>query len=330
MRIATRCTQLSRLLSAVAVLLILTDCMDAHPTAPQHSKLRLDESNGPVTVSSVITLFDKGGKTQTFTRVQKLRPVVRNGVAFSMVITDSTAQAAGVPSGTLTPILALQTGSLVGNYNQTVIDTTTGTLYKVVATGPMTYNYPIDYGYFATNAGVKIVETHYKWQPVSGGYALLAQKEVTYTPTGAVFATVVSTVTSPATYAMAETAPTISRRLGSLLHGAMCYFLPQTAYAQGKNKGGGNGPVVQPYNFPLPGSDCYMEGAELALAGVAAWVDATNPEIGIFAYSATLGFYEVTFANYLQCTRRPPRCSASTCTGGGGTSWNVLAMGGAY
>jgi hypothetical protein len=333
MRIATRCTHLPRLLSLVGVLLILTACMDRNPTGPQHPKLRLDESNRPVTVSSVITLFEKDGKTQTFTSVQKLRPVVRNGVAFSMVITDSTAQAAGVPTGTLTPILALQTGSLVGNYNQTVLDTTTGKVYKVVATGPMIYNHPIDYGYFATNSGVKIAETHYKWQPVTGGYALLAQKEVSYTSTGAVFATVVSTVTSPATYAMAETGPTISRRLGSLLHGAMCYFLPQTAYAQGKNKGGGgSGPVVQPYNLPLPGSNCYMEGAELGLAGVAVWLDATNPEVGIFAYSATLGYYEVTFAKYLQCTRAPARCTPWTngCSGGGGTSWNVLAMGGAY
>ena len=332
MRNATRSTQVPRLLSAVAVLLILTACVDRNPTAPQHPKLRLDEGSGPVTVSSVITLFDKEGKSQTFTRVQKLRPVVHNGVAFSMVITDSSAAAAGVPNGTLTPILALQTGSLVGNYNQTVIDTTTGKLYKVVATGPMIYNYPIDYGYVATSAGAKIVETHYKWQAVTGGYALLAQKEVSYTSTGAVFATVVSTVTSPASYAMAETGLTTSRRLGSLLYGAMCYFLPQTAYAQGKNKGGGSGPVSQPFNLPLPGSDCYMEAAELGVAAVAAWLDATNPEVGIFAYSATLGYYELTFAKYLQCTRAPARCTPWTngCSGGGGTSWNVLAMGGAY
>jgi hypothetical protein len=75
-----------------------------------------------------------------------------------------------------------------------------------------------------------------------------------------------------------------------------------------------------------------MEGAQLAIAGVAAFVNATNPEVGIFAYSATLGFYEVTFATYLQCTRRPPRCTPWTngCSGRGGTSWDVLAMGGAY
>jgi len=271
-------------------------------------------------VSSVITLFDKAGKTRTFTTVQKLRPVVRNGVAFSMVITDSSAQAAGVPNGTLTPILAVHTGSWVGNYNETVIDTTTGKLYKVIGTGPMIYNYPIDYGY-VTAAGVKVTEIHYKWQAVTGGYALLAQKEVTYTSTGAVFATVLSTVTSPATYAMAEDAPTISRRLGSLLYGAVCYFLPQTAYAQGKKAGGGTGPIVQPYSLPLPGSTCYTEGAELGIAAAAVWADAANPEVGIFAFSATLGYFEVNFANYLQCINKPPRCTASTCTGGGGTSW---------
>jgi hypothetical protein len=322
MRIARLSRQIPFTCCALAITLILGACADQQPTAPQHPRLRLGENSGPVTVSSVTTLFDKNGQPRTtFTQVQKLRPVVRNGIVYSMVLTDSSAQAAGVPTTTVTPILAVQTGDMVGNYNQTVTDTTTMRNYRVVATGPMIYNAPIDYGYFATTSGVKLAEIHYKWQTVSGGYALLAQKKLTYSPTGVLFASVVSTVTSPATYAMSESGPTVSRRLGSFLHGAMCYFLPQTAYAQGKKKGTGTGPIVQPDNMPLPGSDCWTEGAEMGIAGAVVGWDAYNPEIGLFTFYGDLGLFEVNFVSYLRCLRRPPRCTPSTCTGGGGTSW---------
>ena len=327
-----RKTNTAGLLGTLGLALLLVGCGDQQPVAP-HSKLKVEAGNNSVlTVNSEITLYDKGGRERKYTRTQQLQTqmvagVVRatvvapgGGARASMQVNDSSAQAAGY-TAPLTPVVGVRYGSGVANYTLYVTDTTTMKIYKVVATGPMTYNSPIDVASAYDSRGSKIAEIHYKWSKVSGGYALLAQKELSYSSTGVLAASVTSYVSAPVTYvAMAET-PAHPAGLGSILHSVTCFFGPQVAYAQGKVKGGGGGVVGN--SMPLPGSSCSGEGGVLAInIGIIGVESATEMEL--WELPLYLGSWTAlghSLWHYLDCLDGPPRCTASTCTGGGGTSW---------
>ena len=313
--------------------ILLGGCAEQQPAEP-HARPKLQRpSENLLTVKSEITLYDKNGGTHSFTKTQELQTqqvggVIRatvvapgGGVRASIQIDDGSAAAAGY-TDPLTPVVGVTYGSGVANYTQYVTDSTTMKVYKIVARGPMIYNYPIDVAYAYDSRGYLVAEQHYKWSAVSGGYALLAQKEMSYTSAGALSATVTSYVSSPVTYvAMADTPASFA----SLLHSIACYFGPSVAYAQGtgKGKGGGSGPVVQPYNMPLPGSPCWGEGGILALnTGIIGVESITDMELwALPLYLGSWAAWTHSLWHYLDCFSRPPRCYRSTCTGGGGTSW---------
>jgi hypothetical protein len=191
-------------------------------------------------------------------------------------------------------------------------------IYRIVATGPMLYNYPIDVAYAYNASGYKVGETHYKWKPVSGGYALLAQKEISYSSTGALTATVISNVTTPVTYAVTES-PAVSATMASLLDEISCYFTPQVAYAQEKGKA-----PIQPYMVPRPGSACGGRAGVLAInTGTLAVESAFGvlEVVMIPVYIGTWVSWTYSLYDYLNCLSEPPRCTPSTCTGGGGSTW---------
>jgi hypothetical protein len=278
----------------------------------------LAPGSGPTTVSSVITLADGS----TVTQVQKLQVAVSGGLAYSMVIDDGTAAQSGYTQS-LTPVLAVSEGMAVGNYNETIVDTTTGKAYRVVASGPMIENYPVTDAYTYNSSGRRVAESHFKWTPVSGGYALLAQKQVSYSSAGAVTATVISTVTTPATYASTESLP-ITRRVGSLLTDMSCYFAPSVAYAQGKGRPvKDTSVVVSPSNFPMPGSGCWGEGGILAFQSGIIAVESMGGVLMIWEIPIYLGSWAAwtqSLWHFLECLQRPRRCTGNFCTGGG-SSW---------
>jgi len=286
-----RIIRTAHLLGAVGFALLLVGCTDQQPAAP-HARPKLETGAANlITVKSEVTLYNKaGGIANSYTKTQQLQTqqvggVIRatvvapgGGARANLLITDSSAAAAGY-TDPLTPVVGVTYGSGVANYTQYVTDSTTMKVYKIVARGPMIYNYPIDVAYAYDSRGYLVAEQHYKWSAVSGGYALLAQKEMSYTSAGALSATVVSYVSSPVTYvASAETPASFA----SLLRRVACYFGPSVAYAQGtqKGKGGGSGPVVQPYNFPLPYSSCWGEAGILGLnTGIIGFESATYMEV---------------------------------------------------
>jgi hypothetical protein len=323
MKMARRITRTAHLLGAAGFALLLVGCADQQPTAPQRPKLKLAPTGGPTTVSSVITLAD--GKNVT--KVQRLRTAMKGGVAYSMVITDPDAVAAGYTQP-LTPVLAVSEGLAVGNYNQMIVNEQTGERYRLSATGPMIYNYPVtDAIVYKGTTTTRVAEIHFKWTPVSGGYALLAQKQVSYSSTGAVTATVISTVTSPATYALGESPP-ISERFGSLLADVKCYFAPKVAYAQGKKVGPTKDTVgldpATPFLMPVPGSECWGQAGVLALnTGVIA-VESWFGVLMIWElplYLASWVSWTHSLWDYLHCLRKPPRCNQGFCGSGGGSTW---------
>jgi hypothetical protein len=319
MRIAPRTTRTAHLLGTAGFALLLVACADQQPTAPQRPQLKLAPIGGTTTVSNVITLAD--GKSVT--KVQKLRTAMKGGVAYSIVITDPDAVAAGYTQP-LTPVLAVSEGLAVGNYNQLIVDEQTGQRYRLSATGPMIYNYPVtDAIVYKGTTTIRVAEIHFKWTPVPGGYALLAQKQVSYSSTGAVTATVISTVTTPATYAIGGSPP-ISERFASLLAEVKCYFAPKVAYAQGKKGGPIKDPVgvdpVTPLSIPVPGSGCWGQAGVLALnTGVVA-VESWFGVLMIWElplYLASWVSWTHSLWDYLHCLQKTPRCTGTACTGGG-------------
>jgi len=331
MRAVRSVTHQARLLGAVGFAALLAGCADQHPAEP-HARPKLETgSENLITVNSEITLYDKRGvESRKYTKTQQLQTQTVGGIVRATVVApgggaraniqidDGSAVAAGY-TDPLTPVLGVRYGSGVANYTQYVTDTTTMKVYKLVARGPMIYNYPIDVAYAYDSRGYLVAEEHYKWSAVSGGYALLAQKELSYSSSGGLTATVTSYVSSPVTYvASAETPASFA----SLLKKVACYFGPSVAYAQGKGKSGGGG-VVQPYNLPLPGSGCWGEAGILALnTGIIGVESATEMEVwAIPIYLGSWTAWTHSLWHYLDCLGRAPRCTASTCTGGGGTSW---------
>jgi hypothetical protein len=324
----TGLTTTARLLWPVAATVFLVACTDQHFTAPPAAARKVSSNN--VSVSSEVTLIDpKTGKTRSFTVMQELKSTTRGGAAYAslaaptrvMGITDSSAVAAGFTQP-LTPVVAVSTGMAAGNINLNVTDTTTHKIYRVVATGPMIYNYPIDVAYFYNSAGYMIGETHYRWTPVTGGYALLAQKEVSYSSAGVQTASVISNVISPATYAMGES-PSITARFGSLFAGISCYFTPRTAYAQGRERSA-SAPTIPRYYVPSPSAICSGRAGVLGLnIGAIAWESATGvlEPVMIPVYLGSWVSLGHSLWDYLNCLNTLPRCDPKLCTGGGGTTW---------
>jgi hypothetical protein len=312
------------------VAILLGGCSD-QPAEP-HARPKLQTGENRLTVKSEITLYDKNGGTHSYTKTQLLQTeqvggVVRatvvapgGGARASIQIDDGSAPSSGY-TGSLTPVVGVRYGSGVANYTQYVTDSTTMKIYKVVAKGPMIYNSPIDVAYAYDSRGYLVAELHYKWSAVSGGYALLAQKEMSYTSAGALNATVTSYVSSPVTYVASAQTPA---SFASLLRKVACYFGPSVAYAQGAHKGGGGGGGgVVGYSMPLPGSSCWGEAGVLGLnIGIIGFESATEMEL--WELPLYLGSWTAlghSLWHYLDCLDRPPRCTASTCTGGGGSSW---------
>jgi len=322
-------------LAGLSASVYLTGCADQTPTAP-HAKPQLPlSSDNTVTVSSEITLYNQNGTEKLkYTKTQRLQTeqaggVIRarlappSGLRASMQITDSSALAAGY-TNPMTPVVGVQYGSGVANYTQYVTDTTTMKVYKVVATGPMIYNYPIDVMYAYDSRGYKVAEIHYKWSAVTGGYALLAQKELSYSSSGVLFATVTSYVSSPVTYVASAQTLSPQNQFASMFHRVACYFLPKLAYAQAKGKGGhGDGGVVGGNSMPLPGSACWGEGGILALNIGIVGVESATPGMELWDLPGYLGSWTSlghSLWHFLDCLERPPRCTGF-CGGGGGTSW---------
>jgi len=331
MRKVRSVTRHARLLGAVGFAALLAGCADQQPAGP-NARPKLETGNeNLITVNSEITLYDTSGRESSkYTKTQQLQTktvggIIRatlvapsGGARANIQIDDGSAVAAGY-TDPLTPILGVQYGSGVGNYTQYVTDSTTMKVYKLVAKGPMIYNYPIDVAYAYDSRGYLVAEQHYKWSAVSGGYALLAQKEISYTSTGALSATVTSYVSSPVTYVASAHTPA---SFASLLKKVACYFGPSVAYAQGKSKGGGGGDV-HPYSMPLPGSDCWGEAGILAInTGIIGVESATQMEVwAIPIYLGSWGAWTHSLWHYLDCLNRSPRCYASNCNGGGGSGW---------
>jgi hypothetical protein len=333
MKNVRRITSMARRLGAVGFALLLVGCSDQQPAEP-NARPRLQTSENLITVKSEITLYDKSGRTRSYMKTQQLQTelvggVIRatvavpsgGGLRANMLITDTSAASAGYTSS-LTPVVGVVYGSGVGNYTKYVTDSTTMKVYKIVARGPMIYNYPIDDAIAYDSRGYVVTETRYQWGAVSGGYALLAQKELSFSTAGALTATVTSYVSSPVTYVTSAQGQPIPVSFGSLLYKVGCYFAPSVAYAQETRKV--KGPVVQPYNFPLPGSGCWGEAGILALnTGIIGVESATGvlEPLMIPVYLGSWGAWTHSLWHYLDCLGSPPRCSARTCTGGGGTSW---------
>lgn len=314
--------------------LYLNGCTDKSPTAP-HAKPKLAlVSENTVTVKSEITLYNKNGtENRKYTKTQLLQTertggVLRavlaapSGVSASVQVTDSSAQSAGYTQP-LTPVLGVRYGSGVANYTQYVTDSTTMKVYKVVATGPQIYNYPIDVMYAYDSRGYKVAEIHYKWSAVTGGYALLAQKELSYSSTGTLSATVTSYVSSPVTYVAAALAEPAPNQFASMVRRVACYFAPTVAYAQGKGKGGGDKGTVSGNSMPLPGSACWGEGGILAINIGIVGVESATPGMELWDLPGYLGSWTAlghSLWHFLDCLGRPPRCTGF-CGGGGGSSW---------
>jgi len=320
-KIVRRIISGAHVLGAVSAALLLVGCADRQEvTAPA---ARLKETSD-ITVSSEITLFDKTGRVRNSYRViQQLRSTFRNGIALAsvvapskvMTISDSTAAAVGYTQP-LTPVTAVGTGSMTGNANTYVYDTTTGKRYHVVATGPMIYNYPVTDAYTYNSSGQSVAEIHFTWGAVPGGYALLQQKQIGYSSTGTVTATIVSVVASPAKYATA-TEP-VSRRLGSLLTGVTCYFAPKVAYAQETQAK--PTPFVGRNSMPLPGSACWYQGATFALNTGTVAVESMGGVLALWELPLYIGAWTTwtySLIDFLECLMSPPqpRCIAQ------GTCW---------
>lgn len=190
--------------------------------------------------------------------------------------------------------------------------------------GPMIYDHPITVAYaYEGYTSKKVAEIHSKWGAVPGGYALLQQKQISYSSTGAITATILSTVTSPATYVMSES-PTIAAKLGSLVADVSCYFTPTVAYAQGKK--GGEKPVepgpVAGFRFPVPGGGCGGPAAIFALNTATVAVESRMGVLALWELPLYIGAWTAwthSLWDLLHCLDKLRRCSGPYCTGGGST-----------
>lgn len=318
----------------ISLAALLAGCADQQPDAPR-TRPKLETTQNALTVNSEITLYDRKGVAHSYTKTQQVQTkqtgqVVRairvapgTGARTNMEITDSSATADGYTEP-LTPVLGVTYGVGVANYNKLITDSA-GNVYRFIATGPMIYNYPIDRATLYDAQGHEILEIHYQWSAVSGGYALLAQKEMSYTSSGALSAMVTSYVSSPVTYVASVSPPST---LTSLIHTVACYLGPKVAYAQEQRKAkrDTSGVVIQPYNYPLP-NPCDGRAAIVANNGSALMVESMiEMELwGLPAYLLTWTSFGLSTWDWLKCLTdahlAAGRCNPSTCTGGGGSTW---------
>ncbi len=245
MEIVRGLTRTAHLLGASSLAFLLVGCAEQRPTAPENAKV-LDISSKPTftaTVANQITLYGKDGKAQVFNETQNVNVNFKGGLGRATVTpqlkkitaTLDTSVPNGVtPDGTVvTPVLALLSGLLAANYDQTTVDSVSNVVH-LVSTGPAGTTVPITDSYSYEN-GVLTGWNHSAWTAVTGGYVLRYQDLRGYAPNGTLtgeILSVISTAPKPVLTFRASLGAKFAALSWMTVDKVACALTPRSAFAQ--------------------------------------------------------------------------------------------------